>query len=853
MAAEPSRSARGILVDWANRQDDWARAVVAEVLSSRTSLSGEARDELRKIFLAEKRLSDARPRAVPRLVDEAHVSGGATTFRLIRLRDCQNVNRLIGNQEIVFGPRVTILYGENASGKTGYVRILKRVSGVRGAQRVLPDITALEAGPPAAEIEYEIDGEARTLQWRDEPGLQPFNRITVFDTPTASIHLTDSLEYVFTPADLSLYEVIHAEINALRKDLGDEIESRRPPRVDFVAEFKPGTEAYAMVQTLGVGTSLSQLEALATVSEQDRGAIRELTQRVDALRPETSRATMRKLTKQISIIDQVLPIVHAMESFRSHDFSVKRTTLKAAEGARSSELNTVIDSDLGESSASFQAFLEAADSFLRSSGRRDYPSDEDRCIYCRQSLEFASRELLQRYRVFCEGSSAELVKRLQSDVAEQYRVVTRADPTGAIGALGSVDGDALRVDDGVGARLRQFLESLTEVRSDGIEVEVDRLAGVVATAESLRIELSSLRTRLDEDLSTASVSNAERERLLAEARKQLDERSDRLTLGRHFVALREFVQYEVWLNKATTHLRGFQGVLKTLTEASKQASEQALQRDFESRFRRECRALRAPAVAIQFPGRQGRTIRSKTLSPGYDLDAVLSEGEQKVLALADFLSEGLLRDGSSPIVFDDPVNSLDYRRLHEVVDRVVELSQDQQVVIFTHNVWFASEILGRFEKNPDAYKFYEISDVDGSKGVVSSRPRPRTDSISDTKSEVERVIAAARDSTGEDREVRIERAYDAIRNWCEMFVEQEVLCSITERYSPHVGVTKLKNLKISRMKDASDEVMSIYEKSCRQLKSHSQPRETLNVRATLQELESDWSDALECRKKFNAK
>lgn len=86
-----------------------------------------------------------------------------------------------------------------------------------------------------------------------------------------------------------------------------------------------------------------------------------------------------------------------------------------------------------------------------------------------------------------------------------------------------------------------------------------------------------------------------------------------------------------------------------------------------------------------------------------------------------------------------------------------------------------------------------------------------------------------------------------------MFVEQEVLCSITERYSPHVGVTKLKNLKISRMKDASDEVMSIYEKSCRQLKSHSQPRETLNVRATLQELESDWSDALECRKKFNAK
>ncbi len=219
MAGEPSRSARGILVDWANRQDDWARAIVADVLASRSSLSAETRNELKAIFLAEKRLSDERPRTVPTLVDEAHDSAGATTFRLTRLRDCQNVNRLAGNQEIEFGSRVTILYGENASGKTGYVRILKRVSGVRGAKRVLPDITVSAAGPPAAEIQYEIDGTSHTIQWNDESGLQPFNRITVFDTPTASIHLTDSLEYVFTPADLALYEVVHAEINALRKDL----------------------------------------------------------------------------------------------------------------------------------------------------------------------------------------------------------------------------------------------------------------------------------------------------------------------------------------------------------------------------------------------------------------------------------------------------------------------------------------------------------------------------------------------------------------------------------------------------------------------------------------------------------
>ena len=61
------------------------------------------------------------------------------------------------------------------------------------------------------------------------------------------------------------------------------------------------------------------------------------------------------------------------------------------------------------------------------------------------------------------------------------------------------------------------------------------------------------------------------------------------------------------------------------------------------------------------------------------------------------MAEASLQSTSSPIIFDDPVTSLDYRRLEYVAQRCVELAQSRQVAVFTHNIWFATELLSRYE------------------------------------------------------------------------------------------------------------------------------------------------------------
>ena len=67
---------------------------------------------------------------------EAHFSQRSTTLHpkttLLAISEVENANRLAGNQHLPFAVEgITLIYGDNGSGKTGYVRIMKQVCRAR--------------------------------------------------------------------------------------------------------------------------------------------------------------------------------------------------------------------------------------------------------------------------------------------------------------------------------------------------------------------------------------------------------------------------------------------------------------------------------------------------------------------------------------------------------------------------------------------------------------------------------------------------------------------------------------------------------------------------------------------------
>ena len=363
----------------------------------------------------------------------------------------------------------------------------------------------------------------------------------------------------------------------------------------------------------------------------------------------------------------------------------------------------------------------------------------------------------------------------------------------------------------------------------------------LAAAETI---LSGEDTRLMDLIAGLQTSVEERQAALKAKQAELTELQGKKIAHTLLPQIERRVSDAKWVTRATIVKNNLTGVLRSLTEAAKEASEQLLNKDFEKRFEDECKLLRAPSVTLNFPGRQGQVTRRKLVA-SYKPNEVLSEGEQKALALADFLAEVTSVPASSPVVFDDPITSMDYRRIREVCDRILALAGNHQIIVFTHNISFAAELLSKAEKK--SWKYYDIRLEGGNPGVVTAASHPRVDTIAQVSGRVKKLIDAAEKQNGEVKAALVEKGYEELRGFSEIIVEYEMLKGVVQRYAPNVMMTKLDKINIGKLPDSMAAIMPVFEKSCRYIASHSQPPETQGIRPTLDELKADYEALLKAR------
>ena len=502
-----------------------------------------------------------------------------------------------------------------------------------------------------------------------------------------------------------------------------------------------------------------------------------------------------------------------------------------------------------QSEEAWQAFVLDGDAYRAHLGADDYPHDGDSCIYCRQPLTPEAVALLRRYREFAADASRGQIDAARAQTASLARHLTALSLPALKAAAKQLREDT--AEDPYLVGVETFLARL-DTRAPQWEAggAID-WTGIGDVAGPIETEAATRRDAAESLVADLTKRSSDRAELLKTETAKLAELSARLELKKRLAEIKGTVDDAKWAQRTKQLIKAFPALKRSLTEVAKAASEQMLNADFERRFEDECKGLRAPTVRLEFPGRRGEPARRKVVSADYKPSQVLSEGEQKVIALADFLAEAALRLIPAPIVFDDPVNSLDYRRIHEVASRIASLATSRQVVVFTHSIWLATELLDHFTKDKARCKYYSITD-DGGKGIVVAGTHPRWDSVSNTAKAVNTVLASAKAADGETRQALIESAYSKIRAWCEIVVEMDLLQGVTQRYQANVMMTKLPDIKADRLAAATAVINPIFLKACRIMDGHSQPLETLSVRPTLEELKTDWAAAQAARTAYMA-
>ena len=128
---------------------------------------------------------------------------------VLGIHSATNVNSLAPGEHLTFAENgLTIVYGDNGSGKSGYARILKAVTRTRASERVHNDIFKDPSLVPGATIDFAIAGAAQSFDWSPtREGSDPLSQASFFDRSCSGIYLSyDTPRSVFRPFGLGLFD-----------------------------------------------------------------------------------------------------------------------------------------------------------------------------------------------------------------------------------------------------------------------------------------------------------------------------------------------------------------------------------------------------------------------------------------------------------------------------------------------------------------------------------------------------------------------------------------------------------------------------------------------------------------------
>lgn len=107
------------------------------------------------------------------------------------MHSVENVNAIYNGSTLPFSHSgITLIYGENGSGKSGYTRLLKNACFAKHVEpEILPNIYKPQKGSQCAKISFIKNGERFVWEWSPGSTLTDLSDINVYDSDSGKVLL----------------------------------------------------------------------------------------------------------------------------------------------------------------------------------------------------------------------------------------------------------------------------------------------------------------------------------------------------------------------------------------------------------------------------------------------------------------------------------------------------------------------------------------------------------------------------------------------------------------------------------------------------------------------------------------
>jgi len=833
------------IIDWAKTRPAWQRNLLKRIARGET-IDDAYIEATADAIIAGKVSLEAPELAVADL--PTGTAGGAAA-QLISVGDLENVNALLEKQTLTFGATgLTVIYGDNGSGKSGYARLVKDVVGARHHEPILPNAFAASPGTPSATITYDINGAQTAGTWPnfDEPAL---GQIHFYDEACGDDYLERETELAYRPSVLNLLDVLIVHVDAIRdvveaKIAGNEASKLVPPAVPA------GTEAAAFLSSLSASTTQEQIDALLTLPTGAAEKHADLVKEEARLRSTDPAEEKKRLTTASKHVDALATHFDEIELLllpAAGDELVKlkteaETLRKAAdEASRTSFANEPLS---GVGSNTWRALWQAAENFSTAEAYPDeeFPAIEDGhvCVLCQQPLQTDAQERLRRFHQFVHNDVAKRAAAAEASFAAAIKRLKDFEPSTAT-TEAAITFLALEHKD-LAESLSTALERATEAKTQFGKRLREENADPWIDLEA--VDTDDLRTRSVTLATTAgSIDETAFRQNHAAATSKRDELGGQIAL----VAVKKGIEDEVKRLKLDAALRK---VLVTLSTASITTVSTALARKYvteavKTHFIRESERLKLKDVVLGDKGGTKGKIRHKPAllgASGNTPSEVLSEGEQTAAGLAGFFTEIEFDATKSAVVLDDPISSLDHVRRERAAQRIVEIAKDRQVIVFSHDLSFLSDLLREAGEHKVTLTECSIERTGtGKPGViVKDLPWKAKDvdaRIGELKADLERLRGAQSSMTADEYSEAAQKWGGRLSQTWERLLRSEIVNKIVVAGEARPRMFKV---LVNITKDDDDDFQAGYAASSRWAPRHDPSEENNFIPPTPDEMEAEY-------------
>lgn len=800
------------ILRWANGLPTWQQDAVSRLVA-KGNLDAADTDDIYALLKSAHGIPDPNGR-VAKPVNPASapsVPNASSLVQITSIRDLQHVNALAEKQSLpIAATGLTVIYGGNGAGKSGYSRVLKRACRARDqSEQVRPNAALApgKSGNATAVFELLINGAASSVTWIDkQPAPDVLGAISIFDSRCARAYIDEQDDFSYVPYGLDVLAGLAKILNQLKTMVETESYKSIPNTLPFASLSATSTEVGKFLSGLSANTKISDLDAMCTFSPAESSRLLALEKGLKEGNPK-EKAQQLKLRRDrlMKLNDRCAEKVALLADSKLNALmkSVKASrSARAAADLAATQFKETPDLLPGTGGEAWQELFAAARKFsVESHAGHDFPNlgTESACPLCQQPLHGAADRLIA-FDQFIQGEAERLARATRKAAKLSYEALMNADLNVKFDAELKIELELIDV--ALSARCEALQLALEERRQKvkaacGVagdwsfigSVQDNICMSLTVVTETLRQEIEVLVKATDEKQLAAL--DAEYKGLAA--RRQLDTMKSAVA-----DAIAKFV-VQASLNACLPSLR-----TNSISAKSTELVDKVVSKGLADALNAEFHQLSVGHlnIAPRSLTVKGKTTHKLTIQmPGnVEPSEILSEGEQRAIAIGSFLAEVNIGGGSGGVVFDDPVSSLDHVRRELVARRLAKEALIRQVIVFTHDLYFLSLLQLEAAYLGASMKPLSLRRTSAGFGVASdSLPfdgagtKARIGMLKNMQVEVAQLH---KNNEDEERIQLTRHTYQRLRDAWERSIEEVLLNGVVWRFKPGISTQSLREVAV---------------------------------------------------------